>query len=126
MSGGLTPKQEAFALAYVESGNASEAYRYAYDASNSKPASVNRKAKEQLDNGKIAARIAELQAEHVERHKLTVDDISRMFQEDREFARKCETAAAAVSATTGLAKLYGYMTEKHEHTGNFNIQIVNF
>ena len=27
----LTPKQEAFACAYVETGNASEAYRRAYD-----------------------------------------------------------------------------------------------
>ncbi len=48
----LTPKQEAFALAYVETGNASEAYRYAYDAGNMKLASVNRKAKELLGTGK--------------------------------------------------------------------------
>ena len=27
----LTPKQDAFACAYVETGNASEAYRRAYD-----------------------------------------------------------------------------------------------
>jgi len=29
-SNGLTPKQEAFACAYVETGNASEAYRRVY------------------------------------------------------------------------------------------------
>ena len=34
----LTPKQEAFCLAYMETGNASEAYRRAYDADNMKPA----------------------------------------------------------------------------------------
>ncbi|SQE31532.1 Terminase small subunit [Mannheimia haemolytica] len=27
----LTPKQEAFCLAYIETGNASEAYRQAYE-----------------------------------------------------------------------------------------------
>ena len=27
----LTPKQESFCLAYIETGNASEAYRQAYD-----------------------------------------------------------------------------------------------
>lgn len=56
----LTAKQEAFCLAYLETGNASEAYRMAYDAKNMKPATVNRKAKDLLDNGKIAARLEEL------------------------------------------------------------------
>ncbi|MGU9998175.1 terminase small subunit, partial [Bordetella avium] len=37
----LTPKQEAFALAYVETGNASEAYRRAYSAERMKPETVN-------------------------------------------------------------------------------------
>lgn len=58
---GLTPKQEAFCLAYIETGNASEAYRRSYDVSKMKPASINRKAKELMDNGRIAARISELQ-----------------------------------------------------------------
>lgn len=39
----LTQKQEAFALAYFETGNASEAYRRAYNAENMKPESINRK-----------------------------------------------------------------------------------
>lgn len=56
----LTQKQEAFCLAYIETGNASEAYRRAYNAANMKPETVNRKAKELLDNGKIAARLKEL------------------------------------------------------------------
>lgn len=58
---GLTPKQEAFCLSYIETGNASEAYRRSYDVSKMKPASINRKAKELMDNGRIAARISELQ-----------------------------------------------------------------
>ena len=36
----LTPKREAFALAFVETGNASEAYRRAFDATKMKPASI--------------------------------------------------------------------------------------
>lgn len=39
--GQLTPKQETFCLAYIETGNASEAYRQAYDAENMKPDTVN-------------------------------------------------------------------------------------
>lgn len=56
-------KQEAFAQAYVKLGNKTEAYRASYDASSMKPATVNRKAKEVADNGKVTARVAELQGE---------------------------------------------------------------
>lgn len=58
----LTPKMEAFCLAYLKSGNASEAYRQSYNAENMKPETVNRTAKELLDNPKITARLAELNA----------------------------------------------------------------
>lgn len=59
----LTPKQENFCLAYLETGNASEAYRRSYDAENMKPETINRNAKDLLDNSKIAARLAELTEE---------------------------------------------------------------
>ncbi|WP_052168228.1 terminase small subunit [Pseudomonas aeruginosa] len=61
----LTPKQEAFCLAYLKTGNASEAYRLSYDAKNMKSETVNRTAKELIDNPKIAARMAELNASAV-------------------------------------------------------------
>lgn len=61
----LTPKQEAFCLAYIETGNASEAYRRSYSAGRMKPETINRKAKELIDNGKIAARLKELNAKAV-------------------------------------------------------------
>ena len=64
MSGDLTVKQEAFCRAYIETGNASEAYRRAYDTSGMNANSVNRKAKELVDNVKITARVNELKAEH--------------------------------------------------------------
>ena len=55
---GLTLKQEAFCVEYLKNGgNASAAYRAAYDAGGMKPATINRKAKELMDNGKIAARL---------------------------------------------------------------------
>lgn len=57
---GLTPKQEKFCLMYIETGNANEAYRRAYDTSRMKPESINRKAFELLNNGNITARLEEL------------------------------------------------------------------
>jgi hypothetical protein len=47
-------------MGYLKTGNASEAYRQAYAAKDMKAATINRKAKDLLDNGKIAARLAEL------------------------------------------------------------------
>jgi len=77
----LTQKQELFAVKYVECGNATEAYRIAYDCENMKPATVNRNAKKNTDNAKIATRIKELQAETAD--KLLVSDRSVL----REYAR---------------------------------------
>jgi len=57
----LTPKQESFCNYYVESGNASEAYRRAYSCDRMKDTTIHVKASELLNNGKIAVRIRELQ-----------------------------------------------------------------
>ncbi|MEG9489616.1 terminase small subunit [Mannheimia indoligenes] len=110
----LTPKQEAFCLTYIETGNASEAYRQAYEAEGMKPETINRKAKELLDNGKIAARIEELKAEHAERHKLTVDDLLRELEEARTLAKAKENPAAMAQATMGKAKILGFDKQLHE------------
>lgn len=58
----LTPKQEAFCQAFIETGNASEAYRRAYNAEKMKAETINVKACELLKNGKVAVRVEQLQA----------------------------------------------------------------
>ena len=72
---GLTPKQEAFAQAYVETSNASEAYRRAYNAENTKDTVVHVKAAELMRNGKVTVRIAELQQAIAKRHEISIDRI---------------------------------------------------
>jgi phage terminase small subunit len=59
----LTIKQEKFCQAYIETGNASEAYRQAYSCGNMKDSVINIKACELLKNGKISVRVRELQSE---------------------------------------------------------------
>lgn len=115
----LTPKQEAFALAYVETGNASEAYRRAYNAGKMKPEVITVKASELLAHGKVSVRVTELQAGHAERHRLTVDDLLRELEEARQAALTAETAqsSAAVAATMGKAKLLGMDKQVIEHSG---------
>ena len=110
----LTPKQEAFCLAYIETGNASEAYRRSYDAENQKSETTNRNAKALLDNNKIATRLKELQAVHVERHKITVDGLTKELEADRALARKIEQPSPAITATMSIAKLHGLDIERSE------------
>lgn len=117
--GNLTPKQEAFCLAYVETGSASEAYRKAYNTKNMKPETVHKRSSELLASGEIAGRVDSIKAEHMERHKITVDDLLKELEEARQIALNAETpqSAAAVSATMGKAKLLGMDKQILEHTG---------
>lgn len=103
----LTPKQENFATFYIETGNASKAYRKAYNAEEMKPETIHRKANELMANGKIRARIEALQAEHKERHKLTVDDLLAELEEARIMAIEKGNPNAMTQATMGKAKLLG-------------------
>ena len=113
----LTPKQEKFCQVYIETGNASEAYRQAYDVTKAKEATINRNAKAQLDHIKISARIESLRELHQKRHEVTVDSLTIEYEEARELAKGVEAPAAMVSATTGKAKLHGLSSDRHEHTG---------
>ena len=60
MSKPLTPRQEAFCNKYLEKGNASEAYRYAYSTDRMKPETINNAAYKLLQKGEIRARLAYL------------------------------------------------------------------
>ena len=115
----LTAKQEAFCLAYMETGNATEAYRRAYSTENMKPATINRSAKDVLDNPNISARLKSLRAPVIEKVKLTVEDLLRELEEARKVALECPTpqSGAAVSATMGKAKLLGLDKQIVELTG---------
>ncbi|SUC10600.1 Terminase small subunit [Pasteurella canis] len=104
----LTLKQENFCLQYIETGNASEAYRQAYHAENMKPDTINRKASELLSDGKITARIGELKAVHQQRHEITVDDLIRKLEDIYQKAISGNGSLnTAVNAVMGQAKLLG-------------------
>ena len=56
----LTQKQELFCLAYIETGNASEAYRRAYNTAKMKPETINEAASRLIADRKVTTRIGEL------------------------------------------------------------------
>ncbi|EBX7003330.1 terminase small subunit [Salmonella enterica subsp. enterica serovar Brunei] len=106
---GMTIKQEAFCQAYIETGNASEAYRTAYAADKMKAEAIHVKASELLSSGKVSVRLKELQGEIKQRHNVTVDSLLAELEEARQKALSAETpqSSAAVAATMGKAKLTG-------------------
>lgn len=70
----LTVKQENFCNYYIETGNASEAYRRAYSCSNMKDETVNVRASELLKDGKITVRVKQLQLALQKRSDITKDE----------------------------------------------------
>lgn len=120
---GLTPKQEAFALAFFETGNAAEAYRRAYEVDpNAKDNWIYVEASQLLDHPKVALRLKSLQ-EQAERHSIfTRQKALDEYEEARKLAMNEAVAnpSAAVSAINGKVKLFGLEAPtkaKVEHTG---------
>ena len=72
---GLTPKQEKFANLYVELGNASEAYRQAYNVTTDNLDTIKAKASKLLNQYNISTTIEKLQEEVKESHCITRDFI---------------------------------------------------
>jgi hypothetical protein len=116
---GLTIKQENFCQKYIETGNASEAYRHAYNAKTTKLEAIHVRASELLSNGKVAVRIAELKEINAKRHHITVDSITFELEEARQIARDTMNASGMIQATLGKAKLHGLLKDKVEVSHNF-------
>lgn len=117
MASPLTPKQEAFCLAYLETSNASEAYRRAYNAVRMKPETINRSAKELIDNPKIAARLDELRAPAVTAAQITYESHLRRLADLSAAAEAAEQFSAAITAEISRGKVAGLYIERTQVTG---------
>ncbi len=104
----LTPKQLGFCHSYVECGNASKAYRLNYNAENMKPTTIAVKACELLKNGKVAVTVNQLLKEVRQRHDVTVDSLTDEYEDARDLAMSSKQPSAAISATSGKARLHGF------------------
>lgn len=113
----LTPKQAAFCRAYIETGNASEAYRRAYDAGGMKPATINKRANELFGHGAITGRIAELRGAAQQAHNVTVASLIAELEEARQVGKERGQASAMAQATLGKAKLAGLDKDIGEDDG---------
>jgi phage terminase small subunit len=103
----LTTKQEKFCKTFIETGNASEAYRQSYDCQKMKGPSINRNAVALLANTKITTRVGELQLNLQKKFEVTVQSLSKELDEDRQLARSLGQPGAAISALNVKARIHG-------------------
>ena len=109
----MTPKQADFVRWYFELGNASEAYKQAYN-STGKPNTLHRKANDLLKHPVIKKEVQTMQAQARERNQVTIDNVVDELEEARQIAKQSGNAAAMVSATLGKAKVLGLVVDKQE------------
>lgn len=119
MMADITQKQEAFAVAFIETGNASEAYRRTHDVgADTKPESIWSAASRCMGDVKVQSRVKELQALARDMAMVSVGSLTEELELARVHAMKDDKgASAAVSATMGKAKLHGLLVDKAEVTG---------
>jgi phage terminase small subunit len=112
----LTIKQENFCLEYIKTGNASEAYRQSYNAEKMQEATVSRKAKELMDNGKITAKLEELRKPVIQAAQITLESHLTELANLRDAARGAGQMSAAVTAEVARGKAAGFYVERKEVT----------
>ena len=118
----MTPKQADFVRWYLETQNASEAYKRAYN-STGKPNTIHRKASELLKHPEVKKELELLQAHAKEQNKITIDNVVDELEEARQIAKQSGNAAAMVSATMGKAKLLGLDKQVIEHKADSCVSI---
>jgi len=72
-------------------------------------------------NVNIAARVAELQSKTVKKAEITVQSLADELEEARAIALAEKQSSAAVSATMGKAKLFGFGIERRHLSGTVSV-----
>ncbi|ATV25108.1 terminase small subunit [Pectobacterium phage PEAT2] len=121
---GVTEQQEKFCHVFVETGNASEAYRQAYKSDRKNANTIAVDASRLLDKPNVNRRIGQLREVHQKRHNVTVDSLIAELEEARIAALTADTvqASAATGATMGKAKLLGLDKQLIELSGEVGIR----
>ena len=103
----LTPKQEGFCQDYITTSSQTRAYELNYNVKNMQKNSIHSKAHELMQNGDVTVRINELQARVAKKFEVTVESLTKEFEEDRQLARELDMPSAAIAATNGKARIHG-------------------
>lgn len=126
---GVTEQQEKFCRVFVETGNASESYRQAYNAKNMGANTIAARASEMLNKSNITVRLQQLREVHQKRHAITVDTLLDKLNavydaamDTGEDKTRPAQAAAATGAVMAQAKLLGLDKQLIELSGEVGIR----
>ena len=113
--------QENFAQKYVELGNASAAYREAYNPDNSTDKTIWENACRTLAISKVSTRVFKLQQQAADRNEITVDTLITELEEARALALDIAQPSSMVSASMGKGKLLGLDKSELKITGQLTL-----
>lgn len=118
VEGGLTQRQEAFCLGFVETGNGSEAYRRAYKPRRMSAKSIHEKASHILAQGKVQARVAELRGNAAGKavfglveHLAELDRLKALAEANKNFP-------AAIKAEELRGRVSGFYVDRTMNVSN--------
>ena len=111
----LTPKQEAFVLAYYETGNACAAYRRAYDAANMTSGSIETEATRLLKNPQITLRLRGLSEQREGKALLSLEEHMEKLAELRDNAEQRGQMSAAIAAEVKRGELRRFYVKQIEN-----------
>lgn len=120
-----TEKKEKFCLAFMESGNQSEAYRTAYNTKNMSSAGVNNEASKLFNSLEITARLEELRAPIRERACLTLESHLKRLEDLSLAAEREAQFGAAITAETNRGKASGLYVEKIDLNNKMTVTITS-
>jgi phage terminase small subunit len=103
----LTPKQEGFCQDYITTGSQTRAYELNYNVKKMQKPTIHTKANVEFSKDAIRVRINELQERVNKKFEVTVESLTKEFEEDRQLARELDMPAAAIAATNGKARIHG-------------------
>ena len=107
----LTPKQAAFALAYVALGQASEAYRQVYDVARMKPETIWKRSCELVAHPAVQAKLQELREQMDQHFVISRVGHYRSLELIRDRAMEAGDYSAAVRAEVKRGECAGYYRE---------------
>ena len=113
----LSIKQQKFCQHFLHSGNATEAYKHAYDCSpDAKDNTIRRKGYELLEKGYIAAHVDILRQQTAKVACIQASDLITELEEARQLAITNNQSGAAIAATMGKAKILGHDKPKDSNS----------
>lgn len=104
----LTAKQEAFAQGIADGLGQADAYRMAYDADGMKDSTIYSKASVLMSDGKVAARVAELKAQVVEKQLWTREMSVKGLMSAYRIALEAKASSGMTAAVKELNIMHGY------------------